>query len=77
MFESHVIEANGIFIGAAMSAIGGFRFRAVHPQVDELDGSTWKSLEDLRRATGTLFKTGRLGALDPAGSIAPGQSAAP
>ncbi len=75
MFQSYVIEANGIFIGAAMSAVDGFRFRAVHPQVDELDGYTWKSLDDLRRATGTLFRTGRLGAVDSASSAAAGEPA--
>ena len=61
MFQSHVIEINGTFIGAAIPTPGGFRFRAVHPQVDELDGFVWTSLEDLRRGTGQLFRTGRLG----------------
>jgi len=60
MFQSHVIEINGTFIGAAVPTLGGFRFRAVHPQVDELDGFSWTSLDELRHATGYLFRTGRL-----------------
>lgn len=60
MFQSHIIEVNGTFIGAAVTTIGGFRFRAVHPQVDDLDGFSWTSLEELRHATGYLFRTGRL-----------------
>jgi hypothetical protein len=64
MFQSYVIEANGTFIGGAMRASEGFRFRAVHPQVEELDGFTWKSLDELRRATEHLFRTGRLNGSD-------------
>jgi len=65
MFQSHVIEINGVFIGAAVPAMGGFRFRAVHPQVDELDGFAWNSLDELRHATGYLFRTGRLRTVTP------------
>ncbi|MEJ1977705.1 MAG: hypothetical protein WDN49_17935 [Acetobacteraceae bacterium] len=60
MFQSHVIEVNGTFIGAAVTAADGFRFRAVHPRVEELDGRVWYTLVELRRATGHLFVTGRL-----------------
>jgi hypothetical protein len=63
MFQSHVIEVNGTFIGAAVTTTSGFRFRAVHPRVDELDGRTWRSLAELRRATGHLFTTGRVSPL--------------
>jgi hypothetical protein len=59
MFKSHVIEVNGTFIGAAVPMIGGFRFRAVHPQVEELDDFCWTSLDELRQATGCFFRTGR------------------
>ena len=62
MFQSHVVEVNGVFIGAAVPTEGGFRFRAVHPQVDDLDGFKFPSLDTLRHATGYLFRTGRLGA---------------
>ena len=66
MFQSYVIEINGIFIGAAVPAEGGFRFRAVHPQVDELDGFKWSSLDALRQGAAHLFRTGRLQSLGPA-----------
>ncbi len=58
MFQSHVIEVNGTFIGAAVTTTDGFRFRAVHPRVDELDGRVWETLPELRRATGHLSSPG-------------------
>jgi len=60
MFQSHIIEVNGTFIGAAVPTFGKFRFHAVHPQVSDLDGSAWPSLEELKRAAGFMFRTGRL-----------------
>jgi hypothetical protein len=65
MLQSQVIEFRGVFIGAAIPASGGFRFRAVHPQVDDLDGQVYGSLAELRQATGGLFSTGRHGAPSP------------
>jgi hypothetical protein len=49
MFQSHVIEIGGVFAGAAIPTAGRFRFVAVDPRLDELDGSDWASLPDLRR----------------------------
>jgi hypothetical protein len=63
MFQSHVIEVNGTFIGAAVTTNDGFRFRAVHPRVDELNGHVWDSLGELRHATGRLFISGGQSAL--------------
>ncbi len=74
MFQSYVIEANGVFIGGAVAAAEGFRFRAIHPQVEELDGFTWRSLDELRRATEHLFRTGRL---RPANETSPAVAVAP
>ncbi len=62
MLQSHVIEVNGTFIGAAVTTDRGFRFRAVHPRVDDLDGRTWDSLAALRSAAGHLYVTGHLNA---------------
>ncbi len=60
MFQSHVIEVGGKFVGAAIAFSGKFRFVAVDPRVDELDGSEWPSLPDVQRVVGHLFTTGTL-----------------
>ena len=65
MLQSSVIEVGGTFVGAAITADGGFRFRAVHMKVEELDESTWRSLDDLRQAVQHLFTTGRLREVRP------------
>ena len=63
MFKSHVIEVNGTFVGGALAAQGGFRFRAVHPMVDELDDRTWSSLAALRRGVEQYVTAGRRSSL--------------
>ena len=57
--QSFVIEVDGIFIGAAVPVLDGFRFHAVHPRVGDLGGCTWRSLSELRRAAGHRFITGQ------------------
>ena len=64
MFQAHAIEVNGTFVGGALMLQGGFRFRAVHPMVDELDDCTWSSLAALRRGVEHYVTTGRLGSSD-------------
>ncbi len=64
MFQSHVIEIAGTFAGAAVNAGGTaperFRFVAVDPRVEDLDGSEWLTLPDLKRVVSHLLTTGRL-----------------
>ena len=60
MQQSHVIEVAGRFAGAAVSDSGKFRFVAIDPRVEELDGSEWPSLADVQRVVGHLLTTGRL-----------------
>ncbi len=60
MIQSHVIEIAGTFAGAAVNTSGTFRFIAVDPRVEELDGSVWPTLPDVRRVVGHLLTTGRL-----------------
>ena len=60
MIQSHVIDISGTFAGAAVRSVGGFRFVAVDPRVEDLDGSEWASLPDVRRVVGHLLVTGRL-----------------
>jgi hypothetical protein len=59
MLQSHVVEVNGTFVGAAITTAAGFRFRAIHPWVEDLDESTWRSMDELSRAVSHLFTTGR------------------
>jgi hypothetical protein len=60
MFQSHVIEIDGKFVGAAIAYSGKFRFVAVDPRVEELDGTEWGSLGDVQRITRHLLATGSL-----------------
>jgi hypothetical protein len=60
MNQSHVIEIGGQFAGAAVTHEQSFRFIAVDPRVEDLDGSIWPTLPDVRRVVGHLLSTGRL-----------------
>lgn len=60
MHQSHVIEIGGQFAGAAVQHDQAFRFIAVDPRVEDLDGSIWPTLPDVRRVVGHLLSTGRL-----------------
>ncbi len=60
MFQSHVIEVDGCFVGAAIAYSGKFRFVAVDLRTEELDGSEWPSLADIRRVVRHLVVTGSL-----------------
>lgn len=66
MLQSHVIEIDGAFVGAAVRIDRGYRFVATDLRVEELDGSIWPSLADVRRLARQLFLTGRFG--QPAGA---------
>jgi hypothetical protein len=60
MLQSHVIEIDGAFVGAAVRLDTGYRFIATDIRLDELDGTIWPSLADVRRLANRLFRTGRL-----------------
>jgi len=60
MLQSHVVEIDGTFVGAAVRQLGGYRFVAVDPRMEEMDGSIWPTLTDLRRVAQRLLLTGRL-----------------
>jgi hypothetical protein len=63
MLQSHVIEIDGAFVGAAVRLDTGYRFIATDIRLEELDGTTWPSLADVRRLVNRLFRTGRVAAL--------------
>jgi hypothetical protein len=65
MLQSHVIDIDGTFVGAAMRTDNGYRFIATDLRVEDLDGSVRPSLADIRRLARQLFLTGRFGAATP------------
>jgi hypothetical protein len=62
MLQSHVIEIDGAFVGAAVRLDTGYRFVATDIRLEELDGTVWPSLADVRRLANCLFRTGRIAA---------------
>ncbi len=61
MLQSHIIDINGNFVGAAVRLNSGYRFVALNLRVEELDGTTWPSLDTVRRLARQLFVTGHFG----------------
>ena len=60
MLQSHVIEVDGSFVGAAVRQAGGYRFVAVDMRLEDMDGSVWPSLAEVQRVARGLAITGRL-----------------
>lgn len=49
MLQSHIIEIDGVFVGAAVRLDRGYRFIATDMRLDDIDGSVWPSLGDVQR----------------------------
>ena len=49
MLQSHIIEIDGAFVGAAVRLDRGYRFIATDIRVEDLDGSIWPTLQDVQR----------------------------
>jgi hypothetical protein len=65
MLQSHVVEIDGVFVGAAVRQPEGYRFVAVDVRLDQIDGRVWPTLSDVcRHARATLLR-GRAPALPP------------
>jgi hypothetical protein len=60
MLQSHVIEIDGAFVGAAVRLDCGYRFIATDMKLDELDGSVWPTLADIQRLAHRIYTVGRL-----------------
>lgn len=41
MLQSHIIDVDGAFVGAAVRLDTGYRFIATDMKLDDLDGSIW------------------------------------
>lgn len=63
MLQSHIIEIDGAFVGAAVRLDTGYRFIATDIRMDDLDGTTWPSLADVKRLAHRLFRNGNLSGL--------------
>jgi hypothetical protein len=59
MLQSHVIDIDGAFVGAAIRLDSGYRFIATDIRLEELDGTVWPTLADVKRLARRLFLTGR------------------
>jgi hypothetical protein len=55
MLQSHVIEVDGAFVGAAVRLDTGYRFIATHIKLDDLDGSVWPTLADVQRLARRIY----------------------
>ena len=62
MLQSHVIEIDGAFLGAAVRLDVGYRFIATDFRLDDLDGTIWPTLADVKQRAARLFRTGSLAA---------------
>ena len=49
MLQSHIIDVDGVFVGAAIRIDRGYRFVATDFRLEELDSSIWPTLEDVCR----------------------------
>ncbi len=56
MLQSHVIEIDGAFVGAAIRLEKGYRFVAVDLRVEEMDARTWTSLAEIQRVARGLYR---------------------
>ena len=58
MIQSHVIDVDGVFVGAAVRLDTGYRFVATDFRLEELDSTIWPTLADVRRLARILYLTG-------------------
>ena len=59
MLQSHIIDIDGAFVGAAVRLSTGYRFVAVDPRLEDIDARIFASLDDIRRLARSLILTGR------------------
>jgi hypothetical protein len=62
MLQSHVIDIDGAFVGAAVRLDKGYRFIATDMKLDDLDGSIWPTLADVQRLARRIYLGGRVAA---------------
>ena len=60
MLQSHTIDIDGVFVGAAVRLDRGYRFIATNMRLEELDQTIWPTLADVQRLARRLYLTGTL-----------------
>jgi hypothetical protein len=58
MLQSHIIDIDGVFVGAAIRIDRGYRFVAIDLRMEELDSTIWPTLADVQRLARRLYLTG-------------------
>jgi hypothetical protein len=66
MLQSHTIDIDGVFVGAAVRLDRGYRFIATNMRLEELDQTIWPTLADVQRLARRLYLTGTLAAPEAA-----------
>jgi hypothetical protein len=60
MLQSHPIDIDGVFVGAAIRLDQGYRFIAINMRLEELDQTIWPTLADVQRLARRLYLSGSL-----------------
>ncbi|HUB47821.1 MAG TPA: hypothetical protein VMB73_22815 [Acetobacteraceae bacterium] len=60
MLQSHIIDVNGVHVGAAIRLDRGYRFVAINYRLEELDSTVWPTLADVQRLARRLYLSGSL-----------------
>jgi hypothetical protein len=55
MWQSHVIDVDGVFVGAAIRIDRGYRFVATDFRLEDLDSTVWPTLADVRRLARRIY----------------------
>ena len=71
MLQSHPIDIDGVFVGAAVRLDLGYRFIAINMRLEELDQTIWPTLADVHRLARRLSLNGTLAADHAAADGAP------
>jgi hypothetical protein len=58
MLQSHPIDIDGVFVGAAVRLDRGYRFIATNMRLEELDQTIWPTLDDVQRLARRLYLNG-------------------
>lgn len=64
MLQSHPIDVDGVFVGAAIRLDQGYRFVAINMRLEELDQTIWPTLADVKRMARRLYLSGSVAAPD-------------
>jgi hypothetical protein len=58
MLPPHIIDIDGVFVGAVIRIDRGYRFVAIDCRLEELDSAIWPTLADVQRLARRLYLTG-------------------